>query len=115
MNAITSRLLCWSPRILGILFALFLSLFALDVFSEGYGALETLLALLMHLIPTGLVLISLAIAWRWTWIGSILFIALALIYLASSSGGSWIISGPLLLIGILFLLSWMYRVPHRAQ
>ena len=97
------------PRGLRILFAIFLSLFALDVFSEGYGFGETVLALLIHLIPTSLVVISLAIAWRWEWVGSILFIALALFYLASSGGKSWIISGPLFLIAILFLVNWMYR------
>ncbi len=31
------QFLFWSPRVLTILFALFLSLFALDVFGEGYG------------------------------------------------------------------------------
>lgn len=115
MNMITKRLIFWSPRILGILFAAFLSLFALDVFSEGYGFGETILALFMHLIPTSLVVILLAVAWRWEWVGSILFIALALAYLASSSGESWIISGPLFLIGILFLLNWMYRARLKAQ
>ena len=115
MNTWTRQLLFWMPRLLGILFALFLSLFALDVFNAGYGFAETLLALLMHLIPTGLVVISLAIAWRWEWIGATLFIALACIYLAASSGGSWIISGPLFLLGILFLLSRAYRPHHRMQ
>ena len=43
--------LFWTPRILCIVFALFLSLFSLDVFGEGYGFWETLLALLIHLVP----------------------------------------------------------------
>ena len=112
---ITKRLLLWSPRILGILFAIFLSLFSLDVFSEGYSFGETILALLIHLIPTYLVVISLAIAWRWECIGSILFIALASAYLASSSGESWIISGLLFLIAILFLVNWMCRAQLKAK
>jgi len=33
MNALLKRLFFWSPRILCILFAVFLSLFALDVFN----------------------------------------------------------------------------------
>lgn len=115
MNTITKQLLFWSPRILCILFATFLSLFALDVFSEGYGIWEAMLALLIHLIPTYLVVISLAIAWRWEWVGSILFIALSLGYLASTTGGSWIIAGPLFLVGILFLVNWIYRAQLNAQ
>ncbi|MGQ0603506.1 MAG: DUF7670 domain-containing protein [Anaerolineales bacterium] len=62
MTSPMEKLLFWIPRILTILFAGFVSLFALDVFVEGYGFWETLLALLMHLIPTGLILLSLAIA-----------------------------------------------------
>ncbi|NER80782.1 MAG: hypothetical protein F6K42_14665 [Leptolyngbya sp. SIO1D8] len=109
MNTVTKRLLFWSPRILCILFAIFLSLFALDVFNEGYGFGETILALLIHLVPTYLVVIALVIAWRWEWAGSILFVALALFYMASSGGGSWLIFGPLFLLALLFLLNWMYR------
>lgn len=115
MNVITRRMLFWSPRVLGILFAIFLSLFALDVFNKGYSVGETILALLIHLIPTYLVVISLALAWRWEWAASILFIALALFYMASSGNGSWVISVPLWLIGILFLLNWRYRAPLRAR
>jgi len=40
---------------------------------RGYGFWETILALLIHLVPTGLVLVALAIAWRWDWAGTILF------------------------------------------
>ena len=115
MNTITRRILFWSPRVLGILFAIFLSLFALDVFNEGYSVGETILALLIHLIPTYLVVISLALAWRWEWVGSILFIALTLFYMASSGSGSWVISAPLWLIGLLFLLNWTYRAQLRAR
>jgi hypothetical protein len=49
---------------LSILFAMFLSVFSLDVFSEANGFGETILALLMHLIPVDIVVIVLVIAWR---------------------------------------------------
>ncbi len=65
MTGAVTRTLLWLPRILCILFAAFISIFALDVFGAGYTASETLVALFMHLIPTGLILIALAIAWRW--------------------------------------------------
>lgn len=108
MNMTTRRVLFWIPRILCILFALFLSMFALDVFSEDYGFGETILALLIHLVPTFFVVIALLIAWRRERFGAILFIALALIYLVMSKGESWVISGPLLLVGVLFLFNWIY-------
>jgi hypothetical protein len=37
MNESKRRMLFWTPRLLSILFAIFISLFALDVFGEGYG------------------------------------------------------------------------------
>ena len=115
VNTTTKRVLFWAPRVLCILFAVFISLFALDVFSEGYGFGDTILALLIHLVPTCLVIIALVIAWRWEWVGAILFITLALFFLVSSGGESWIISGPLLLIGSLFLFNWIYRAQLKTR
>lgn len=116
MNTSTKRVVFWAPRVLGILFALFLSMFALDVFSEGYGFWETILALLIHLVPTYIVVIALVIAWRWEWVGAILFIALASFYLIGSRRLDWslVISGPLFLIGVLFLFNWIYRARLRT-
>jgi len=120
MNAGTKRVLFWAPRVLCILFAVFLSLFALDVFGEGYGFWETTLALLIHLVPTYIVVIALVIAWRWGWVGTILFTALALFYLVWSWGQlHWsaylAISGPLVLVGVLFLVNWVYRAELRGR
>ena len=111
MKGSLKRVLTWTPRVLAILFALFISLFALDVFGEGYTFWETLWALLMHLVPTFLVLIALTIAWRWAWLGGILFLALGAGYLVLMGGEvDWIavllIAGPLWLVGVLFLVSW---------
>lgn len=109
MHTYTKRILFWIPRVLCILFAVFISLFALDVFSERYTLGEMILAFLIHLIPTFLVVLALVIAWRWESIGTVLFIALALFYVASGRGQSWIIFAPLFLIAALFLVDWIYR------
>ena len=94
MNTNTKRLLYWLPRVLTILFALFISIFALDVFDEGYSVGETIIALFMHLVPTFIVVIVLLIAWRWERIGAALFIALALLFMLMSRGEGWIILPP---------------------
>ena len=107
--------LFWTPRVLCILFAIFLSIFAADAFGEGRGFWETVLALLMHLIPSGMVLIVLAISWRWEWVGAVVFLALGVLYLifAWTRQFHWsayvAIAGPLFLIGILFLVNWFWR------
>ena len=111
----TKRVLFWSPRILCILYAMFLSMFALDVFSEGHGFTQTILALIMHLVPTYLVVIALVIAWRWEGVGAILFTALTLFYLVMSKGGSWIISGPLLFVSLLFFINWKYKAQLKMR
>ena len=120
MNASIKLVLFWTPRVLCILFAMFLSLFALDVFSEGYGFWQTILALLKHLVPVYIVVIVLVIAWRWEWVGAILFIALSLFYLVWSWGQfHWsaylVISGPLVLLGVLFLFNWIYRAQLKTR
>lgn len=114
MNITLKRILYWAPRILCILFGLFLSLFASDVFGEGYGFWETILALLIHLVPVYIVVIVLVISWRWEWVGAILFFGLGLFYLFQTWGQEhWsaylAISGPLVLIAVLFLLNWIYK------
>ena len=119
MKRPVKRTLFWAPRILCILFAVFVSLFALDVFGEGYGFWETILALLIHLIPTAIILIVLAIAWRWEWLGGILFIGFGVFYILDSPEFHWsvylVISGPLFLVGVLFLVNWLYRGELRAS
>lgn len=110
------QLLYWAPRALCLVFALFISLFALDVFDEGRSVLDTLLALLMHLIPTFLLLALLALSWRREWIAGILFPLLGIAYVIWSWNrpfGHWftflLMAGPLVLTGALFLLNWYYR------
>ena len=114
MKRPVKKILFWSPRILGILIAIFVSLFALDVFGEGYSTVETIVALVMHLIPTFVILIVLGIAWRWEWIGGFLFVALGVLYITlfwepSNLPAYLVISGPLFLTGILFLLDGCFR------
>lgn len=77
MNATLQRSLYWVPRLICIAFALFLSLFALDVFNEHYGFGRTILALSVHLIPVYIVAAVLIVAWRWEWVGAAAFTALA--------------------------------------
>ncbi len=102
-----------------MLFALFLSVFAFDVFEAGYGPWETAFALFMHLIPTWAVLGALAVSWRWEWAGAVLFAALGLLYIWFAIGRGhpeWTIpiSGPLFLLAGLFLFGWLNRKAIRT-
>ncbi len=114
MSTLADKLVYWAPRVLSILFALFISLFALDVFSETRGFWETTGALLMHLIPTFFILIVLFVSWRREWIAAILYAALAVLYVVGMWGkfplATYLaIAGPLVLTAALFMLSWHQR------
>jgi hypothetical protein len=114
------RVLFWTPRGLGLLFAGFLSLFALDVFRPGYGVWETVAALLIHLIPTAILLVALALSWRWPWAGGIGFVGFAAWYLAMAWGQFpvsvyLVLAGLPFLLGLLFLVDWWYGGVLRTQ
>jgi hypothetical protein len=124
MNTFWKRVLFWAPRGIAILFAVFLSMFALDVFQESRGFWGTLAALGMHLVPVGVYLIILLLAWRWEWVGAVFFAGLAVLYIArlphqlpTGVRNNWIsvIAGPLLVIAALFLLGWWKRGEIRAR
>jgi hypothetical protein len=111
------RVLFWAPRLLGLLFAVFVSLFALDAFSEGGSLLHRLFAFGMHLIPGALVAGVVAAAWRWPLVGFFGFGALAAVYLVSAWGRFavnlyLVIAGPMLLASVLFLLDWASAHRH---
>ena len=114
------RILVWAPRALGILFAAFIGLFALDVFSEGYTFWEAVTGFLIHLVPTYLILIAVALGWRWEWLGAILFAALGAAYMVMAWGQFiWstylFVSGPAFLVAALFLVSWSLSSGQRAD
>jgi hypothetical protein len=108
MSPTTRNVIIWAPRILGIAVTLFLAVFALDAF-DGRSLAETLPAFAIHLVPAGVVGVVVAIAWRVPWFGTVALVALAAAYAATVPAGrlDWVavISGPLLVVALLFALS----------
>ena len=107
---IIGRVLYWLPRGLTIIFALFLSLFALDSFVEGTSFLYQLIGFLIHLMPVYILVIFLLIAWRWELIGGVLFFAVGIFFTIFFNTYRelitlLLISGPVFLIGTLFLIN----------
>jgi len=103
------RIFYWFPRVLAILYILFLALFALDVFIPGKDFLYYIVALFMHLIPNFVLLTILTIAWKHERIGGALFlVAFAVLFsMFWDRSFLWLqllLFSPLVLIGILFLL-----------
>jgi hypothetical protein len=118
MNKTLQKTLFRTPRVLGILFILFVSLFALDIFDMNLGLWGTIVGLFMHLLPSITLTIALVLAWKYEWVGAILFALVGVWFLSISTPGDVmfyiVFIGVPLLIAALFLLGWIYRGKIRA-
>lgn len=115
----TIKIIHWIPRVLCILAILFVSMFALDSFNPDYTLWQQLQAFFMHMIPSFILIIFLAVAWKWELVGGLMLLILALgftpfIYTHnySMNHSGWIsltvvlmINFPFMITGGLFILS----------
>jgi hypothetical protein len=100
--------LFWAPRLLAVLVCVFLSMFALDAFTPGKALPAAIGDFLIHLMPAAVLAAFVALTWKRPIWGAVAFLAAGTFYAASAwSHPSWVllISGPLWLVGTLFLLS----------
>ncbi len=120
-----NKSLYWTPRILSIIFIVFLGLFSADVIGMQAGFWPTILGLLMHNIPSLVLLAVLLIAWKHEIVGAIFFVLAGLVYIIMLLANpafprdnivwSLIIAGPVWLIGILFYLNWVKKRKPTTQ
>lgn len=119
MTDTSPSLMRWTPRFLGIFYAGFISLFALDVFGQGTPLLETVAALFIHLIPTYVIVAALIVGWRWPFWGGVAFIVCGIVFniaFRNEWAVSLLLTGPLFLIGVLFLIdAWLEQRALRPR
>ena len=113
-NHMARNIIIWLPRILGILILGFISMFALDVFSEGYSLGQLITALTIHLLPSFALLSALIIAWLFPLWGAgayTLFAAFTYVFFHTYRLplSFFLITFPPLLIAFLFALQAWYR------
>jgi hypothetical protein len=119
----STKVIQWTPRILCILAILFVSLFALDSFSSDRTFIQNVLALLMHLLPSIVLLAVLILAWKWERAGGIVLTILGVVWLVAVFHLNYTVRQfsliqslinvsllclPFILSGILFIMSY-YR------
>jgi hypothetical protein len=114
-----NKTLYWLPRILSILFILFLSLFSLDIFDSCNSFFSCALGLIMHNVPVFILIVLLVFSWKREWLGGVVFILGGLLYifmLLMNPVFEWYmiswsitIAGPSFIVGILWLLNWKAR------
>jgi len=113
------KILHWTPRIICILAILFISMFAADSFAPELTFWQQIGGFMMHLIPSFILITLLIVAWKWEYIGGIIFIVIALglspfVFMLNynmnhsvgmSLGIIMVITFPFLVVGILFIIS----------
>ena len=112
------KILLVSPRLLLIIFALFLVIFSFDVFEEGKSAYEMGIGFVMHNIPSLILGLIVFTAWRREWIGALACLLLANAWTIWAWGrfpvenyflNYFFMSGPLFLVATLYAANWRLR------
>lgn len=103
----------WLPRVLGVIYILFLTLFSFDVFDAGFNW-QAIIGFFIHSIPSLILFGLLVIAWKRPKLGGLGFLIFGLLFmiwfLSLSSdltietfGTLLMLSAPIFLIGFLFM------------
>jgi hypothetical protein len=123
------RLFFWLPRVICILAILFISMFALDAFAPGLTIWQQLIDFLIHLIPSFVLIALLIVAWKWEYIGGIIFTVLGLgfspfIYMQNYNRNHSVglcllivlmITFPFVVTGVLFILSHFLKKKNYSE
>jgi hypothetical protein len=117
------------PRVICMLAILFISMFALDSFAPGHTIWQQLVAFLIHLIPSFILIALLVVAWKWEYVGGIIFTIIGLgfspfffnlnYHRNHSQGMSFLIilmvTFPFIVVGILFILSHFLKKKNNPE
>ena len=110
----------WLPRLICIAAILFVSIFAFDSFAPGLTIWQQIGGFLIHLIPNYVLIALLIVAWKWEYVGGLLYVIIGLGFsvwifqinftrnqftLGQSLFNAAIIAFPFVLAGILFIVS----------
>lgn len=103
--------LIWAPRVLAIVFILFISLFAFDAFGGDESLGMQLLGFLVHLTPTIILAILLGFSWNRPCVGACGFGAAALAFClwfrTYTRWPSFVgITVPMIVVSLLFALAY---------
>lgn len=121
MEKKNNKFIYWAPRILSIIFVIFLMMFSLDVFEPGLTFGQIALGLFIHNIPSLILLIILIISWKHEIVGGVAFLLAGILHAVFSltrvDAEPWyisfavslIIGVPAFLVGILFLIGWFEK------
>ena len=119
MNKTLRNFLFWAPRGFSILFILFLSLFSFDVFEGPDPWWMKAGGFLIHNIPSFVLALGLAFAWKHEWLGALAFCGWGVFYVvAFGANQHWsasVLLGALpFAFGLLWAAGWRWREQIRG-
>ena len=96
---------------IGVLYALALLVFALDVFNHDQSISQTFSDVLLHLVPTMVVFLFVFVGYKNPLIGAVICLVSGLIYIISGwSNMHWtahvVIAGPLSVLSMLYIIAY---------
>lgn len=96
---------------IGVLYALALLVFAVDVFNKEQSISQTFSDVLLHLVPTMVVLFFVFVGYKKPLIGTVICLVSAMIYIITGwSNMHWtahvLIAGPLLVLSLLYIMAY---------
>lgn len=112
-----AKIIHWAPRLAALLIIFFVGLFSLDVFGTGAPPLEVLAAFLMHNLPSLVMLVLLAFAWKRPVVGFVAFLMAAAAFAALFVRDLYALPNlllfvlPILLVASLFYADWQWLKP----
>ncbi len=114
------RILIWTPRVLSALIVFTFALLGTDAFHQSGNKIIQFGRFLTHLLPCFLAIGTSFLAWYWPLIGGSAFLVLALSYLLTAGIGAGlqahlIITAPLALCGVLFLVSGLGKKKKKKK
>jgi hypothetical protein len=109
-----NKFILWAPRVISIILVIFISLFAFDGFVPGITGYEKTLSLIIGLLPAIIMTLALILAWFFKLAGGITFISLGIamtffFHTYQSELSFLTLSSPVLVVGVLFILSYYYE------
>lgn len=124
------KIIHWIPRILCILAILFISMFAADSFAPELTFWQQIGGFIIHLIPSFILIALLIVAWKWEFIGGIIFLVIGLAMspvvfmlnhqrnhfsIGQSLGIILMITFPFVVVGVLFIISHYMKKKESAK
>lgn len=120
MKSSTKEIIIWTPRVICIAAAMFMFLFAFNVFNQHDEFNTAAFAFLSKLLPVFIIIFLLIISMRWALVGAIVFNLAGFSYIIYNWGKFSFISYlgvtvPIFVVGVFFLFNWLYKEDIESQ